>query len=186
MSGHTDATGRHLVLTGPMGAGKTTVGRELASRLGRPFFDSDIQIQRQYGVSARMLAQEKGVGWLHDIEAAVLVAALESDTPAVIAAAASVAEHPLLPELVPEDKAVMVLLIGEPVVLAARAESGFHRRSVSTEEYRQISQRRARRVAPLAEHTVDVTALTHEQVVESILHSCFPEGSSVNRARETP
>lgn len=33
--------GRHLVLVGLMGAGKTTVGRKCASRLGRDFVDTD-------------------------------------------------------------------------------------------------------------------------------------------------
>ena len=31
-----------VVLIGPMGAGKTSVGRRVAKLLGRPFFDSDI------------------------------------------------------------------------------------------------------------------------------------------------
>lgn len=38
--------GRPLVLVGMMGAGKTTVGRRLASRLGRQFIDSDEEIER--------------------------------------------------------------------------------------------------------------------------------------------
>ncbi|MFP4273909.1 MAG: shikimate kinase [Paracoccaceae bacterium] len=37
---------RHLVLVGMMGAGKTAVGRALASRLGVPFLDSDAEIER--------------------------------------------------------------------------------------------------------------------------------------------
>ena len=36
----------HLVLVGMMGSGKTTVGRIVAERLGRPFFDSDAMIER--------------------------------------------------------------------------------------------------------------------------------------------
>jgi len=36
-----NALGRHIALVGFMGAGKTTYGREVASRLGRPFLDLD-------------------------------------------------------------------------------------------------------------------------------------------------
>ncbi|WP_404432857.1 shikimate kinase [Microbacterium lacus] len=38
-----------VVLIGPMGAGKTSVGRRVAKRLGRPFFDSDIAVKLAHG-----------------------------------------------------------------------------------------------------------------------------------------
>ena len=38
--------GRPIVLVGMMGAGKTTVGRRLAARLGRHFVDSDEEVER--------------------------------------------------------------------------------------------------------------------------------------------
>lgn len=38
--------GRSIVLVGLMGAGKSTVGRRLAKRLGLPFLDSDEEIER--------------------------------------------------------------------------------------------------------------------------------------------
>lgn len=43
--------GRPIVLVGMMGAGKTTVGRRLASRLGRRFVDSDEAIEDAAGMS---------------------------------------------------------------------------------------------------------------------------------------
>jgi shikimate kinase len=42
--------GRPLVLVGMMGAGKTTVGRRLAHRLGRRFIDSDEEIEKAAGM----------------------------------------------------------------------------------------------------------------------------------------
>lgn len=46
--------GRHIVLVGLMGAGKTSVGKRLAQRLGLPFVDSDHAIEE----SARMTIPE--------------------------------------------------------------------------------------------------------------------------------
>ncbi len=43
--------GRPVVLVGMMGAGKTTVGRRLAARLGRRFADSDEEVERAAGMS---------------------------------------------------------------------------------------------------------------------------------------
>ena len=48
---------RSIVLVGLMGAGKTTIGRRLAARLGLPFHDADIEIERAAGRSiAEMFA----------------------------------------------------------------------------------------------------------------------------------
>lgn len=38
-----------IVLVGPMGAGKTSIGRRVAKRLGVPFYDSDAAIVRAHG-----------------------------------------------------------------------------------------------------------------------------------------
>ena len=46
-----NALGRHLALAGFMGAGKTTLGREVARRLGRPFVDLDHEIERETGAT---------------------------------------------------------------------------------------------------------------------------------------
>lgn len=44
-------TARTVALVGLMGAGKSSVGRRLADRLGRPFFDSDDEIEKAAGLS---------------------------------------------------------------------------------------------------------------------------------------
>lgn len=43
--------GRTIALVGMMGAGKSTVGRRLAERLGRRFYDSDTEIEKAAGQS---------------------------------------------------------------------------------------------------------------------------------------
>ena len=42
--------GENVFLVGLMGAGKTSIGRLLAKRLGKAFFDSDQEIERVTGV----------------------------------------------------------------------------------------------------------------------------------------
>ncbi|HWV01672.1 MAG TPA: shikimate kinase [Devosia sp.] len=43
--------GRPIVLVGMMGAGKTTVGRRLAAKLGRHFVDSDEEVEKAAGMT---------------------------------------------------------------------------------------------------------------------------------------
>jgi len=48
-----------LWLVGMMGAGKSAVGRELARRLGRPFLDTDREIEAERGIAiAEIFARE--------------------------------------------------------------------------------------------------------------------------------
>lgn len=49
-----------VYLVGFMGAGKTTVGRELASRLGVPFFDLDALVEAAEGMPIKEIFAEKG------------------------------------------------------------------------------------------------------------------------------
>ncbi|MCL6633260.1 MAG: shikimate kinase [Alicyclobacillus herbarius] len=52
MDGHAPAAiDKTIVFTGFMGAGKTTIGRAVASRLGRTFIDVDEQIEQDFGMS---------------------------------------------------------------------------------------------------------------------------------------
>ena len=51
---------RNIYLVGLMGAGKTTVGRQLARRLGRQFFDSDHEIVERTGVPIPTIFEIEG------------------------------------------------------------------------------------------------------------------------------
>jgi shikimate kinase len=51
---------RNLYLVGPMGTGKTAVGKHLARLLGVPFVDSDAEIERVAGVDIPYIFEEEG------------------------------------------------------------------------------------------------------------------------------
>lgn len=52
--------GKPLVLVGMMGAGKTTVGRRVANRLGRHFFDSDEEIEKAAQMTIPDIFEQRG------------------------------------------------------------------------------------------------------------------------------
>ena len=52
--------GRHVVLIGLMGAGKTSVGKRLAHKLGLPFIDSDHAIEESAQMSVQEIFQLRG------------------------------------------------------------------------------------------------------------------------------
>lgn len=71
--------GSNLILVGMMGAGKTTVGRLLARRLKRPFYDSDQEIERRCGVRIPVIFDIEGEAGFRAREAQVIaeICALE-------------------------------------------------------------------------------------------------------------
>ena len=50
----------NIFLIGPMGSGKTAVGRRLAHDLGRPFVDSDDVIEERTGVDIAFIFEKEG------------------------------------------------------------------------------------------------------------------------------
>ena len=60
---------RHLILVGLPGAGKTTAGKAVASRLARPFIDFDSEIERREGMTVARIFAELGESYFRDREA---------------------------------------------------------------------------------------------------------------------
>ncbi|MFM1758577.1 MAG: hypothetical protein RL193_1154, partial [Actinomycetota bacterium] len=65
-----------LVLIGPMGAGKTTVGREIAKELNCDFADTDELIEADQGKSVSEIFVEDGEPHFRLVEESVVIDAL--------------------------------------------------------------------------------------------------------------
>jgi len=76
---------RHLVLIGLMGAGKTTVGRECARRLGRTFVDTDDVVTATARMSVEQIFAEAGETEFRRLEHAVVADVCASPEPLVVA-----------------------------------------------------------------------------------------------------
>ena len=63
---------RPIILVGMMGAGKTTVGRRLAARLGRDFVDADREIEARCGVPIATIFELEGEEGFRQREAGLL------------------------------------------------------------------------------------------------------------------
>jgi shikimate kinase len=65
-----------VVLVGPPGAGKSTVGRLLASRFGTTFRDTDLDVETVAGMKVSEVFLEQGEEHFRDLERAAVKAAL--------------------------------------------------------------------------------------------------------------
>jgi shikimate kinase len=118
---------QHVVMLGLMGAGKTSVGRELAELLGWPLSDSDEEIEREQGATVRELSTRLGVDAMHRFEAEHLTRALSAPEPNVVSAAASVIDEARCRGALERADVFAVWLEVDAGRLAARFALGSHR-----------------------------------------------------------
>jgi shikimate kinase len=83
-----------VLLIGLMGSGKTSVGIELARRLGCPYLDNDRLLQEETGLSLRTLFESRGAAQLHEREWQIFTEILDGSGAWVASAAASVVADP--------------------------------------------------------------------------------------------
>jgi shikimate kinase len=82
-----------VYLVGMPGSGKSTVGPELAARLGVPFVELDAEIERAAGATVREIFQAQGEARFRELEAAALTEAARRD-PSVISCGGGVVLEP--------------------------------------------------------------------------------------------
>src|SRR5215211_6415136 len=75
---------RNVFLIGPMGSGKTAVGKHLARLLDLTFYDSDTEIERRTGVDIPYIFEKEGEAGFRQRERETLDA-LTADGPMVLA-----------------------------------------------------------------------------------------------------
>jgi shikimate kinase len=151
----------HIVLLGPMGAGKTTLGLALAAQLEVDLVDSDQGIREMTGQNAAEIANAMGVHQLHALERDLVSAALSSTSRKVIAAAASVVDDEAT--RLQMGRHLCLWIEADATTLAERRGSAPHRRSMTDEEAEELNRVRRLSVADLVIGEVDTTHSTAKQ-----------------------
>jgi 3-dehydroquinate synthetase/shikimate kinase len=79
------ALDKHLALVGFMGAGKSTLGEQVAERLDRRFLDLDREIELSAGATIPEIFQRRGEAVFRELEEAAALEVLAAGKPAVVA-----------------------------------------------------------------------------------------------------
>ena len=108
----------HIALIGFSGAGKSTVARALAPRLGRPCIDLDANIEAVCGKTIPEMFAEDGEAFFREREHDALSSALNSQPAAVIACGGGVVVSPENFALLREHALVIYLQVAEKFALA--------------------------------------------------------------------
>jgi shikimate kinase len=161
----------HVVLIGLMGSGKTTVGRKLASAIGRRFVDTDEEVERRTGRTVREIFESDGEPTFRLIEHQTLADTLATPEPLVVAAAGGAVLRDDSRALLGEPHRI-VWLRAEPELLIERVgRRRGHRPLIDHDpdlRLRQLWTEREPIYRSLADTTIDVTGKSVEGVCSEI------------------
>jgi shikimate kinase len=167
----TDIIDRPIVLVGLMGAGKSTVGRRLARRLGLPFVDSDVAIEEASGSKTAELFERYGERDFRDGERR-LVARLVDGEVRVIATGGGAFNDPRTREIL-NQRAITIWLDAPVDVLTERTSRRNNRPLLKTGDPAEILSRlAAERRAFYEEAQIHIRSSgdgAHGDVVEAIV-----------------
>jgi shikimate kinase len=161
---------RSIVLVGMMGAGKSSVGRRLAARLGLAFVDADSEIETAAGMSIADIFSAHGEAYFRSGEARVIARLLEGG-PQVLATGGGAIMNPDTRAAI-RAKAVSIWLNAEYDVLLRRVRRRTDRPMLKTADPAETLRRLLAERSPTyaqADVTLNSRDAPHETIVNEAI-----------------
>lgn len=161
---------RNIVLTGFMGAGKSTVGRRLGERLGMKVVDTDDLVVEMAGMRISAIFSTFGEAYFRDFESKAVARASELDGHVIITGGGVVLRRDNIANL--RRKGVIVYLHAEPEAIYERIKGETHRPLLQVgNPPGKIKELLECRAPYYAENdlVVDTSSKTVEEVVEEVV-----------------
>ncbi|HEX7776328.1 MAG TPA: shikimate kinase [Parvibaculum sp.] len=161
---------RSIVLVGLMGAGKTTVGRRLAQKLGLPFVDADAEIERAAGETIPEIFERHGEAVFRDGERRVIARLLECGTQVLATGGGAFMDETTRAKIA--EYGISVWLRADLDVLMRRVVRRSNRPLLKQGDPRRVMERLIAERYPVyagADVTVDSLEGPHEAVVDDVI-----------------
>jgi shikimate kinase len=163
-------SGRTIVMVGMMGAGKSSIGRRLASRLGMAFVDADTEIEQAANQSIPDIFEEHGEAYFRDGERRVIQRLLDGK-PKVLATGGGAFIQPDTRTAI-QASGISVWLKADRDLLLSRVKRRNNRPLLKEGDPAEIIDRLiAERYPIYAEAAIHVQSrdIAHEVVIDDIL-----------------
>jgi len=166
-------TDKHVFLIGPMGAGKSTIGKPLSERLERPFYDMDQMIVEKTGRSIPEIFANDGECNFRAMEGQMLAELCAGKEPAVIATGGGVVlSAPNRKRM--QDSGNVIWLDVPPEVAAERIKDDANRPLLlgvdALQKARELDHQRRNLYISISEYQVRTDQLEPEAAVEGIIN----------------
>ncbi len=161
-----------IVLTGFMGSGKTTVGPLLAARLGWKFLDADDVIEAEAGMTIAEIFALHGEVAFRERERSTIARLAQTDA-LVLALGGGAIEDPATRRLLLAAPGTLLIHLEVELATTLKRCSGTELTRPILADQANIASRYQRRLPlyRMAHASIQVDALTPEQVVEAILNA---------------
>lgn len=162
--------GRTLVMVGMMGAGKSSVGRRLASRLGLPFVDADSEIELAANETINEIFERHGEAYFRDGERRVIQRLLDGK-PKVLATGGGAFIQPETRAAI-QASAISIWLNADRELILSRVKRRSNRPLLKTGDPEAVIDRLIAERYPVyqqADIHVQSRDVAHELVIDDIL-----------------
>ena len=181
-----------IILTGFMGAGKTTVGALLAVRLGWDFFDSDVLVEARAAMTVADIFARRGESAFRDLEADVIREAFASgpNHHFVLALGGGALEQRATRDFLAALRDTLVVFLEAPLetmIARCATHEGGPVRPVLADRAR-LAERWNQRLPwyRQAHLTIDTANRSPENAVERILERLAPDAVEAHRKTGAP
>ena len=162
--------GRTIVMVGMMGAGKSSIGRRLANRLGMPFVDADTEIEQAANQSIPDIFEQYGEAYFRDGERRVIQRLLDGK-PKVLATGGGAFIQPETRAAI-RASGISIWLKADRDLLLSRVKRRNNRPLLKLGDPAEVLERLIAERYPIyaeAEIHVQSRDVAHDQVIDDIL-----------------
>ena len=176
----------NIVLIGYRGTGKTVVGKRLAQKLHRPFYDTDTLIEKREQTTIADMVKTGGWTFFRKVEKDIIRELSETRSSVIATGGGAVMDKQNVSCL--NETGVFVLLTADPHVLVQRIladQTSTEKRPPLSdgtvyEEMQTLLTQRMPTYQKIAQFSVDTTGLTVDEVVAQIVNGVKPDRQRTN------
>ncbi|MDB9751797.1 shikimate kinase AroK [Gammaproteobacteria bacterium] len=161
----------NIILIGPMGTGKTTIGRQLAKNLSVSFYDSDHEIEKRTGVKIALIFEIEGVEGFRRRETQILNELSQMNNIVLSTGGGAVTRAENRKTL--KNNGHIIYLKSSPEILFKRTADDKNRPLLQTDDrlsqIRKILAEREPIYIEMADEVIDSEKKSSKQIIQKIL-----------------